>query len=104
MNHKPFLILLTSCIASSFVFASPNANSAKLCANLDGYLLANCVANEHEKASKQLKKTFATVLGKSEVEKKIEELNKISLQEINKISGKKDFFVNFIDYMAKRTY
>ena len=50
------------------------------------------------------KKTFATVLGKSEVEKKIEELNKISLQEINKISGKKDFFVNFIDYMAKRTY
>lgn len=50
------------------------------------------------------KKTFATVLGKSEVEKKIEELNKISLQEINKISGRKEFFVNFIDYMAKRTY
>lgn len=50
------------------------------------------------------KKTFATVLGKSEVEKKVEEQNKISLQEINKISGKKDFFVNFIDYMAKRTY
>ncbi|MEB3072590.1 polyprenyl synthetase family protein [Parvimonas sp. C2] len=50
------------------------------------------------------KKTFATVLGKSEVEKKIAELNKISLQEINKISGRKEFFVNFIDYMAKRTY
>ena len=50
------------------------------------------------------KKTFATVLGKSEVEKKIEELNKISLKEINKISGRKEFFVNFIDYMAKRTY
>ena len=50
------------------------------------------------------KKTFATVLGKNEVEKKIEELNKISLQEINKISGRKEFFVNFIDYMAKRTY
>ena len=50
------------------------------------------------------KKTFATVLGKSEVEKKIEEQNKISLQEINKISGRKEFFVNFIDYMAKRTY
>ena len=50
------------------------------------------------------KKTFATVLGKSEVEKKIAELNKISLQEINKISGRKEFFVNFIDYMAKRAY
>ena len=50
------------------------------------------------------KKTCATVLGKSEVEKKIEEQNKISLQEINKISGRKEFFVNFIDYMAKRTY
>ena len=67
MNHKPFLILLTSCIASSFVFASPNANSAKLCANLDGYLLANCVADEHEKASKQLKKTFATVLKQRQI-------------------------------------
>ena len=50
------------------------------------------------------KKTFANVLGKNEVEKKIEELNKISLQEINKILGRKEFFVNFIDYMAKRTY
>ena len=50
------------------------------------------------------KKTFATVLGKSEVEKKIEEQNTISLQEINKISGRKEFFVNFIDYMPKRTY
>ena len=69
MNRKPFLILLTSCIASSFAFASPNANTAKLCANLDGYLLANCVADEHEKASKQLKKTFATVLNKRQIEK-----------------------------------
>ena len=67
MNRKPFLILLTSCIASSFAFASPNQNSAKLCANLDGYLLANCVANEHEKASKQLKKTFATVLKQRQI-------------------------------------
>ena len=67
MNHKPFLILLTSCIASSFAFASPNANTAKLCANLDGYLLANCVADEHEKASKQLKKTFATVLKQRQI-------------------------------------
>lgn len=50
------------------------------------------------------KKTFATVLGKSEVEKKIQELNGISFQEINKISGQKEFFVDFIDYMAKRTY
>lgn len=69
MNRKPFLILLTSCIASSFAFASPNANSAKLCANLDGYLLANCVADEHEKASKQLQKTFATVLSKRRIDK-----------------------------------
>ena len=69
MNFKPFLILLTSCIASSFAFASPNQNSAKLCANLGGYLLANCVADEHEKASKQLKKTFATVLNKRQIEK-----------------------------------
>ena len=69
MNHKPFLILLTSCIASSFAFASPNQNSAKLCANLDGYLLANCVADEHEKAGKQLKKTFATVLNQRKIYK-----------------------------------
>ena len=67
MNHKPFLILLASCITSSFAFASPNANTAKLCANLDGYLLANCVADEHEKASKQLKKTFATVLKQRQI-------------------------------------
>ena len=67
MNRKPFLILLTNCIASSFAFASPNQNSAKLCANLDGYLLANCVADEHEKASKQLKKTFATVLKQRQI-------------------------------------
>ena len=66
---KTFIIFLTSCIASSFAFASPNQNSAKLCANLDGYLLANCVADEHEKASKQLKKTFATVLNKRQIEK-----------------------------------
>ena len=59
---------------------------------------------DYDEDIKLKKKTFATVLGKSEVEKKIEELNKISLQEIYKISGKKDFFVNFIDYMAKRTY
>ena len=59
---------------------------------------------DYDEDIKLKKKTFATVLGKSEVEKKIEELNKISLQEINKISGQKDFFVNFIDYMAKRTY
>lgn len=59
---------------------------------------------DYDEDIKLNKKTFATVLGKSEVEKKIEELNKISLQEINKISGKKDFFVNFIDYMVKRTY
>lgn len=59
---------------------------------------------DYDEDIKLNKKTFATILGKSEVEKKIEELNKISLQEINKISGKKDFFVNFIDYMAKRTY
>ena len=59
---------------------------------------------DYDEDIKLKKKTFATVLGKSEVEKKIEELNKISLQEINKISGKKYFFVNFIDYMAKRTY
>ena len=59
---------------------------------------------DYDEDIKLNKKTFATVLGKSEVEKKIEELNKILLQEINKISGKKDFFVNFIDYMAKRTY
>ena len=26
------------------------------------------------------------------------------LEEINKISGRKEFFVNFIDYMAKRAY
>ena len=69
MNRKPFLILLTSCIASSFAFACPNQNSAKLCANLDGYLLANCVANEHEKAGKQLKKTFATVLNQRKIYK-----------------------------------
>ena len=67
MNRKPVLSLLTSCIASSFAFASPNANTAKLCANLDGYLLANCVADEHEKASKQLKKTFADVLNKRQI-------------------------------------
>ena len=66
---KTFIIFLTSCIASSFAFASPNQNSAKLCANLGGYLLANCVADEHEKASKQLKKTFATVLNKRQIEK-----------------------------------
>ncbi|MEB3011784.1 polyprenyl synthetase family protein [Parvimonas sp. D2] len=59
---------------------------------------------DYDEDIKLKKKTFATVLGKSEVEKKIEELNKISLQEINKISGRKEFFVNFIDYMAKRTY
>ena len=69
MNAHPFFILLTSCIASSFVLASPNQNSAQLCANLDGYLLANCVADEHEKASKQLKKTFATVLSKRQIKK-----------------------------------
>ena len=67
MNRKPFLILLTSCIASSFAFASPNQNSAKLCANLDGYLLANCVADKHEKTSKQLKKTFATILKQRQI-------------------------------------
>lgn len=59
---------------------------------------------DYDEDIKLKKKTFATVLGKSEVEKKIEELNKISLQEINKISGHKEFFVDFIDYMAKRTY
>lgn len=59
---------------------------------------------DYDKDVELNKKTFATVLGKSEVEKKIEEQNKISLQEINKISGRKEFFVNFIDYMAKRTY
>lgn len=59
---------------------------------------------DYDEDIKLKKKTFATVLGKSEVEKKIEEQNKISLQEINKISGRKEFFVNFIDYMAKRTY
>lgn len=69
MNRKPFLILLTSCIASSFAFACPNQNSAKLCANLDGYLLTNCVADEHEKAGKQLKKTFATVLNQRKIYK-----------------------------------
>lgn len=69
MNRKPFLILLASCIASSFAFACPNVNTAKLCANLDGYLLANCVADEHEKASKQLKKTFATVLKQRQIHK-----------------------------------
>lgn len=64
---KTFIIFLTSCIASSFAFASPNQNSAKLCANLDSYLLANCIADEHEKASKQLKKTFATVLKQRQI-------------------------------------
>ena len=59
---------------------------------------------DYDKDVKLKKKTFATVLGKNEVEKKIEELNKISLKEINKISGRKEFFINFIDYMAKRTY
>lgn len=50
------------------------------------------------------KKTFATILGKTEVEEKIEKLNKFAFEEINKISGKKEFFVNFIDFMKKRTY
>lgn len=50
------------------------------------------------------KKTFATILGKTEVEEKIEKLNKFAFEQINKISGKKEFFVNFIDFMKKRTY
>ena len=45
---------------------------------------------DYDEDIKLKKKTFATVLGKSEVEKKIEELNKISLQEINKISENKN--------------
>lgn len=59
---------------------------------------------DYDEDIKLNKKTFATVLGKNEVEKKIEELNRISLKEINKILGRKDFFIDFIDYMAKRTY
>ena len=59
---------------------------------------------DYDEDVKLNKKTFATVLGKSKVEKKIDELNRISYLEINKISGHKEFFVDFIDYMAKRTY
>ena len=59
---------------------------------------------DYDEDIKLNKKTFATVLGKNEVEKKIEELNRISLKEINKILGRKEFFIDFIDYMAKRTY
>ena len=59
---------------------------------------------DFEEDVKLNKKTFATVLGKNEVEKKINDLNRISFEEINKISGNKDFFIDFIDFMAKRTY
>ena len=59
---------------------------------------------DYDEDVKLNKKTFATVLGKSKVEKKIDELNRISYLEINRISGHKEFFVDFIDYMAKRTY
>ena len=59
---------------------------------------------DYDEDVKLNKKTFATVLGKNEVEKKIEELKRISLKEINKILGRKEFFIDFIDYMAKRTY
>lgn len=59
---------------------------------------------DYDEDIKLNKKTFATVLGKNEVEKKIEELKRISLKEINKILGRKEFFIDFIDYMAKRTY
>lgn len=50
------------------------------------------------------KKTFATILGKDEVILRIKKLNEFAFSEINKISGKKEFFVDFIGYMAKRTY
>ena len=59
---------------------------------------------DFEEDVKLNKKTFATVLGKNEVEKKINDLNRISFEEINKISGNKVFFIDFIDFMAKRTY
>ena len=59
---------------------------------------------DFEEDVKLNKKTFATVLGKNEVEKKINDLNRISFEEINKTSGNKDFFIDFIDFMAKRTY
>lgn len=50
------------------------------------------------------KKTFATILGKEKLNLKIKDLNDFALSEISKISGKKEFFINFIDYMSKRTY
>ena len=48
------------------------------------------------------KKTFSTFLGKQKVIKRIDELNNIAINEINKISGEKRFFVDFIEYLTKR--
>lgn len=50
------------------------------------------------------KKTFATILGMEKSILKIKELNDFALSEVNKISGKKDFLVNFIEYMNNRSY
>lgn len=47
--------------------------------------------------------TFATESGREKVVKKIEELNDFAICEISKISGKKDFFVDFVDFLSKRT-
>jgi len=50
------------------------------------------------------KKTYATFLSKEKLNLKIKQLNDFAFSQINKISGKKDFFVKFIDFMAKRTF
>ena len=50
------------------------------------------------------KKNYATFLSKEKLNLKIKQLNDFAFSQINKISGKKDFFIKFIDFMAKRTF
>lgn len=57
-----------------------------------------------EKDLKFNKKTFATILGKEKSMLKIKELNDFAISEVNKISGKKDFLINFVEYMNNRSY
>lgn len=59
---------------------------------------------DFDKDVKLGKKTFATILGKEKLKLKIKDLNNFALSEISKISGRKKFFIDFIDYMSKRTY
>lgn len=59
---------------------------------------------DYEEDKRLNKKTAVTLMGVEETKRKINELNYVALDSLEKVKGNVEFFKNFIEFLKKREY